>query len=55
MPTALALGDGVQLWPRILADVEAQRLAAALRGDATRMPTRDDPAPRRRFFRGEVS
>src|SRR5579871_4206025 len=43
---ALALGDGVQLWPRILADVEAGRLqpryAAAYENDY-----RDDPAPRR--------
>jgi radical SAM superfamily enzyme YgiQ (UPF0313 family) len=43
---ALAVGDGVQLWPRILADVEAGRLlpkyAAAYENDY-----RDDPAPRR--------
>jgi radical SAM superfamily enzyme YgiQ (UPF0313 family) len=43
---ALALGDGVQLWPRILADVEAGRLqtryAASYETDF-----RDDPAPRR--------
>jgi radical SAM superfamily enzyme YgiQ (UPF0313 family) len=43
---ALALGDGVQLWPRILADVEAGRLgfryAASYDNDY-----RDDPAPRR--------
>ncbi len=43
---ALALGDGVQLWPRILADVEAGRVrpryAAAYENDY-----RDDPAPRR--------
>jgi radical SAM superfamily enzyme YgiQ (UPF0313 family) len=43
---ALALGDGVQLWPRILADVEAGRLqsryAASYESDY-----RDDPAPRR--------
>ena len=43
---ALALGDGVQLWPRILADVEAGRLgfryAASYENDY-----RDDPAPRR--------
>src|SRR5437016_84924 len=40
---ALALGDGVQLWPRILADVEAGRLqsryAASYESDY-----RDDPA-----------
>jgi radical SAM superfamily enzyme YgiQ (UPF0313 family) len=43
---ALALGDGVQLWPRILADVEAGRLgfryAASYENDYC-----DDPAPRR--------
>lgn len=43
---ALALGDGVQLWPRILSDVEAGRLqprySAAYENDY-----RDDPAPRR--------
>ena len=47
---ALALGDGVQLWPRILADVEAGQLqpryAATYENDY-----RDDPAPRRRFCR----
>ncbi len=43
---ALALGDGVQLWPRILADVERGRLqpryVATYENDY-----RDDPAPRR--------
>jgi radical SAM superfamily enzyme YgiQ (UPF0313 family) len=43
---ALALGDGVQLWPRILADVEAGRLrnqyAATYESDY-----REDPAPLR--------
>ncbi len=43
---ALALGDGVQLWPRILADVEAGCLRpqylATYESDY-----RDDPAPRR--------
>jgi radical SAM superfamily enzyme YgiQ (UPF0313 family) len=43
---ALALGDGVQLWPRILADVESGRLqpryAAGYDTDY-----RTDPAPRR--------
>jgi len=43
---ALALGDGVQLWPRILADVEAGRLQ--LRYKATyENDYRDDPSPRR--------
>lgn len=43
---ALALGDGVQLWPRVLADVERGRLqpryVATYENDY-----RDDPAPRR--------
>src|SRR3984885_3319829 len=43
---ALALGDGVQLWPRILADMESGRLqrryAATYENDY-----REDPAPRR--------
>ena len=43
---ALAIGDGVQLWPRILADIEAGRLraryAAGYENDY-----REDPAPRR--------
>jgi radical SAM superfamily enzyme YgiQ (UPF0313 family) len=43
---ALAIGEGVQLWPQILADVEAGRLQRVYRGDFTR-PYRDDPSPRR--------
>jgi radical SAM superfamily enzyme YgiQ (UPF0313 family) len=43
---ALAVGDGVQLWPRILADVESRRLrskyVATYESDY-----RGDPAPRR--------
>ncbi|HLY61845.1 MAG TPA: radical SAM protein [Terriglobia bacterium] len=43
---ALALGDGVQLWPRIVADLEAgclqPRYAAAYENEY-----REDPAPRR--------
>ena len=43
---ALAIGDGVQLWPRILADVDAGRLQA--RYAATyESDYRRDPAPRR--------
>jgi radical SAM superfamily enzyme YgiQ (UPF0313 family) len=43
---ALALGDGVQLWPRILADIEAGRLQR--RYSATyESDYRQDPAPRR--------
>jgi hypothetical protein len=43
---ALAIGDGVQLWPRILADVERGALAARYAADWD-TPYRDDPAPRR--------
>jgi radical SAM superfamily enzyme YgiQ (UPF0313 family) len=43
---ALALGDGVQLWPRILADVEAGRLEARYTA-AYENDYREDPAPRR--------
>ena len=43
---SLALGDGVQLWPRILADVEAGALRS--RYEATyETDFREDPAPRR--------
>jgi radical SAM superfamily enzyme YgiQ (UPF0313 family) len=43
---ALALGEGVHLWPRILADVEADTLQSIYEG-SYRRPYRDDPAPRR--------
>ena len=43
---ALALGEGVQLWPRILRDVEAGTLQPVYRG-SFRTPYRDEPAPRR--------
>jgi radical SAM superfamily enzyme YgiQ (UPF0313 family) len=43
---ALALGEGVQLWPQILRDVEAGTLLPVYHGDYRR-PYRDDPAPRR--------
>ena len=43
---ALAIGEGVQLWPRILADVEADRLQKIYRADFTQS-YRDDPPPRR--------
>ncbi len=42
----LAVGEGVQLWPRILHDVESGRVQQVYRGDYTR-PYRDDPPPRR--------
>ncbi|HEX5421182.1 MAG TPA: radical SAM protein [Gammaproteobacteria bacterium] len=43
---ALAIGEGVQLWPQILADIESGCLEPVYRGDY-RKPYRDDPAPRR--------
>jgi radical SAM superfamily enzyme YgiQ (UPF0313 family) len=43
---ALALGDGVQLWPRILADVAAGRLEARYSAFFDN-DYREDPAPRR--------
>jgi len=43
---ALALGDGVQLWPRILADVEAGCLKSKYLATYENQ-YRDDPAPRR--------
>jgi radical SAM superfamily enzyme YgiQ (UPF0313 family) len=43
---ALAIGEGVQLWPKILADVETGTLARVYRGDFKK-PYRDDPMPRR--------
>jgi radical SAM superfamily enzyme YgiQ (UPF0313 family) len=43
---ALAIGEGVQLWPTILEDVEAGSLQPVYQGDFTK-PYRDDPAPRR--------
>ena len=43
---ALAIGDGVALWPRVLADFETGRLAREYRADFAG-PYREDPAPRR--------
>src|SRR3954468_6511628 len=43
---ALAVGDGVQLWPRILADVEAGALRS-LYTATYESDYRQDPAPRR--------
>src|SRR2546425_696134 len=42
----LAIGDGVQIWPDILRDVDAGHLQRVYRGDYRR-PYRDDPPPRR--------
>src|SRR5436309_2360218 len=43
---ALAIGEGVHLWPEILADVEAGTLRPRYEG-SYRRPYRDDPPPRR--------
>ncbi len=43
---AIAIGDGVQTWPRILRDVAAGRLEPVYHADFLR-PYRDDPPPRR--------
>ena len=43
---ALALGEGVQLWPQILRDVEHGTLKARYAGSYLK-PYREDPAPRR--------
>ncbi|MBI1913147.1 MAG: B12-binding domain-containing radical SAM protein [Planctomycetes bacterium] len=43
---ALAVGEGVQLWGRILRDSEAGTLQRVYRGNFRR-PYRDEPAPRR--------
>ena len=43
---ALAIGDGVQLWERILRDVQHGTLRPQYRADFCR-PYRDDPPPRR--------
>jgi radical SAM superfamily enzyme YgiQ (UPF0313 family) len=46
---ALAIGEGVQLWGRILADVDAGTLQPVYRGDFRR-PYREDPMPRREIL-----
>ncbi len=43
---AMAIGDGVAVWPEILRDVEAGALRPVYRG-SYRRPYRDEPAPRR--------
>jgi radical SAM superfamily enzyme YgiQ (UPF0313 family) len=43
---ALAIGDGVRLWPVILGDLEQGRLQPVYCADFSK-PYRDDPAPRR--------
>jgi radical SAM superfamily enzyme YgiQ (UPF0313 family) len=44
---ALAIGEGVQLWGRILRDAEAGKLAPRYEGSYRDPSYRDDPAPRR--------
>jgi radical SAM superfamily enzyme YgiQ (UPF0313 family) len=46
---ALALGEGVHIWPRILRDVEAGTLQKVYEG-SYRRPYRDDPPPRRQLL-----
>ena len=43
---AVAVGDGVRLWPRILADIDAGQLQSTYSADFL-APFRDEPAPRR--------
>jgi radical SAM superfamily enzyme YgiQ (UPF0313 family) len=43
---AMALGEGVQIWPEVLRDVEGGRLQPVYRG-SYRRPYREDPPPRR--------
>ncbi|HEX8294759.1 MAG TPA: radical SAM protein [Chthoniobacteraceae bacterium] len=47
---ALAIGDGVQLWPRILADVEAGNLQSIYR-TMYENEYREDPPPRRALLK----
>jgi radical SAM superfamily enzyme YgiQ (UPF0313 family) len=42
----MAIGEGVQIWPQILDDIDAGRPQRVYRGDF-RKPYRDEPAPRR--------
>jgi radical SAM superfamily enzyme YgiQ (UPF0313 family) len=46
---ALAIGEGVQLWGRILRDVAAGRLEREYRGSFS-APYRDEPAPKRELI-----
>jgi radical SAM superfamily enzyme YgiQ (UPF0313 family) len=46
---ALALGEGVQVWPEILDDVERGELKETYHG-SYRRPYRDDPPPRRQLL-----
>ena len=46
---AIVIGEGVQVWPQILRDVEAGVLRQVYRGDY-RQPYREDPPPRREIL-----
>ena len=46
---ALAIGEGVQIWPEILRDVESGALQPVYQGNYRR-PYRDDPPPRRELL-----
>ena len=46
---AIAIGDGVRLWPRILRDVERGQLQPRYEADFSQ-PYRDDPPPRREIL-----
>ncbi len=46
---ALAIGDGVQIWPQFLRDVEDGCIQKQYHGDYRR-PYRDDPPPRRQLL-----
>src|SRR5436190_5171812 len=46
---ALALAEGIQIWPEILRDIRAGVLQPRYRGDYRR-PYREDPAPRRELL-----
>jgi radical SAM superfamily enzyme YgiQ (UPF0313 family) len=46
---AIAVGEGVHLWPQILRDVEAGALQTVYRGSYVK-PYRDDPPPRRELL-----
>jgi radical SAM superfamily enzyme YgiQ (UPF0313 family) len=47
---SLAIGEGVQIWPQILRDVESGALQPVYHG-SYRRPYRDDPPPRRDLLR----
>jgi len=46
---AIVIGEGVQVWPQVLDDVDREALQRVYRGDYRR-PYRDDPPPRREIL-----